>query len=366
MNVPFLDLKSQYRTIESEILTKVTEVLRSGSYILGPYVSEFEAAFARHHEAAHCVATNNGTSALHLALWALGIGPGDEVIVPVNTFAATAEAVVLCGATPVFVDQDEFSNIDVDRLSSALTPRTKAVIAVHLYGQPARMDAIHSFCQAHGLQLIEDAAQAHLARFQGKPVGSWGTVTCFSFYPGKNLGAYGEGGACLTNDPKIDAELRLLRDHGSRVKYEHLRVGHNYRLEALQAAILTVKLEHLKHWTAQRKYAAATYVRELQSFEPITLPRVHPDADPVWHLFVIETTERDCLQTHLAEVGVGTGLHYPRPLHLQPAFQTPAQREGRFPRAEVSAGRLLSLPMFPEISEEQITYVCNAIRAYFR
>lgn len=364
MVVPFLDLKSQYSKIESEILSKVTEILRSGSYIMGPYAQKFEEEFAAAHQAKYCLAVNNGTSAIHLALWAAGIGPGDEVLVPANTFIATAEAVSLCGATPAFIDHDDYFNIDPTLIESAITSKTKAIIAVHLYGQPAQMQKLRQICDAHRLVLIEDAAQAHLARDGGKFIGSWGDATCFSFYPGKNLGAYGEGGAVITNDPELLHKMKILRDHGSETKYNHVVPGHNYRLEALQCGILSVKLQYLPQWTEGRRRVAAAYGELLKDL-PIETPKIRQGTEPVWHLYVIKAHDRDKLQNYLTEKGIGTGLHYPVPLHLQRAYASLGYQAGSFPRSEENAHKLLSLPMFPEMTDEQIESVVHYIREFY-
>jgi dTDP-4-amino-4,6-dideoxygalactose transaminase len=365
MHVPFLDLKEQYQKIRGEISEAVLRVLDSGQYIMGPEVQAFEHAFAAAHKAPHAITVNNGTSALHVALWALEIGRGDEVIVPVNTFIATAEAVVLTGATPVFVDHDEYYNLDVEQLASRIRRKTKAVIAVHLYGQPARMDAISEITNKHKIHLIEDAAQAHLATFGGKPIGSWGDATGFSFYPGKNLGAYGEGGATITHSDDLNKSIRLLRDHGSESKYNHVVSGHNYRLEALQAAILNVKLKYLPQWTSLRRANASRYSELLSGCPGIELPREHPSANAVYHLYVIQADDRDKLREHLDANGVSTGLHYPVPLHLQPAFKDLGYHEGSFPNAERAAKRIVSLPMYPELRDEQIEYVAECIRGFY-
>lgn len=365
MRVPFLDLKEQFGTVRPDVMQAVTRVLESTQYILGPEVLAFEKAFAQAHSAPHCVTANNGTSALHLALWALGIWRGDEVIVPVNTFIATAEAVMLTGATPVFVDHDEYYNIDLAQVEAKITARTKAIMAVHLYGQPARMDVLQQVARKHNLFLIEDAAQAHLATFDGKPIGSWGDATGFSFYPGKNLGAYGEGGAVITHSLETDRQMRLLRDHGSESKYQHTVSGHNYRLEALQAAILNVKLTHLPDWTAKRRTNAALYNELLRDSSQIQLPQEHPSAKSVYHLFVVQADDRDGLKAYLESKEIGTGLHYPRPLHVQPAFARLGYKQGAFPIAERSAARILSLPMYPELRAEQIEFVARTIREFY-
>ena len=370
MQVPFLDLKAQYNSIRSEIAEAVTRVLESAQYILGPEVSAFENAFAALHanDAVHppqCIGTNNGTSALHLALWAAGIKQGDEVLVPVNTFIATAEAVMLTGAKPVFVDHDSYYTMDVEQIERSITRRTRAIIAVHLYGQIANMEIIRSIAQQHRLLLIEDAAQAHLASLGGKIAGAWGDATGFSFYPGKNLGAYGEAGAVLTSQSGLAENMRLLRDHGAKEKYTHILAGHNYRLEALQAAILRAKLSHLDAWTEARRQNADRYAKALGDLQQITLPKVRDGARHVYHLFVIETRERDKLREYLTKHEIGTGLHYPIPLHVQPCFADLGYKEGAFPRAEQAAKRILSLPMYPELKPEQIEFVAEKIKEFY-
>ncbi len=364
--IPFLDLKQQYLALEPEIRTAVQGVLTSTQYILGPEVRKFEEEFALAHNASHCVGTNNGTSSLHLALWALGIEAGDEVILPVNTFIATAEAVALCGAIPVLVDHDEYFNIDPARIEAAITSKTKAVIAVHLYGQSAQMPQIKAITKAHGLFLIEDAAQAHLAMFDGKFIGSWGDATCFSFYPGKNLGAYGEAGAVLTSNSELAERMKTLRDHGSEQKYNHVMMGHNYRMEALQAAILRVKLSHLAEWTANRRERASWYHEGLCAISQIQCPNVHSLANPVWHLYVIRAEQREELQAHLTKEGVATGLHYPVPLNRQPAFAPYQSAKKSYPCSDSSVEKLLSLPMFPELTEKQSQRVINVIRSFYQ
>jgi len=370
MRVPFLDLKTQYQSIRADIAEAVDRVLESAQYILGPEVSSFEEAFAAAHAndpaaPPYCVGTNNGTSALHLALWALGVKQGDEVIVPVNTFIATAEAVLLCGATPVFVDHDEYFTIDVKELEHRITGRTRAIIAVHLYGQLANMPALRAIAERNGLALIEDAAQAHLATYAGRKAGGWGDATAFSFYPGKNLGAYGEAGAVFATDASLADTMRRLRDHGSEKKYWHLLAGHNYRLEALQAAILNVKLRHLDAWTEGRRTNAESYAEVLRSMTEIELPNVREGARHVYHLFVIQAPDRDRLQEYLQNKEISTGLHYPIPLHLQPCFEYLGYKEGAFPHAEKAAKRILSLPMYPELAKEQIEFVVESIRGFY-
>ncbi len=365
MRVPFLDLKIQYHSIRQDIADAVQRVLDSTQYILGPEVAAFEEAFARAQGASHCIATNNGTSALHLALWALGIKRGDEVILPANTFIATAEAVLLCGATPIFVDHDDYYALDPVDVERKITRRTRAIMPVHLYGQIAAMPELTSTADRHGLIMIEDAAQAHLASLNGKMAGAWGRATGFSFYPGKNLGAYGEAGAVITEDSQLSELMRRIRDHGSEHKYRHTIAGHNYRIEALQGAILGVKLKHLAGWTASRQKNAAHYEKLLANIPEIALPKVRDGAGHVYHLFVIQTNNRDELKEFLEKRQISTGLHYPIPLHLQPCFQQLGYKEGAFPRAELAAKRILSLPMYPELTGEQIAFVAESIREFY-
>ena len=369
MTVPFVDLQAQYRSIKSEVDAAIQRVLDTSAFILGREVEAFERAFSEYVGAEFCVGVSNGTAAIQLALQACGVGHGDEVIVPANTFFATAEAVSTAGATPVFVDCDpDSSNIDASKIEAAITPRTRAILPVHLYGRPADLDAVFRVAERHNLVVIEDAAQAHGARYKGKRVGPLGRAGCFSFYPGKNLGAYGEGGAVVTNDADVARRVRLLRDHGSEQKYRHEIVGYNFRLEGIQGAVLGVKLGHLDRWNELRREHAALY-RELLAPHvdagSLTLRRESPDAESVHHLFVIQADARDSLQRFLSAAGVQTGIHYPVPVHLQPAYASLGHAEGDFPEAERQARRLLSLPMFAELTERQINYVAEAVGDYF-
>ena len=362
VKVPFVDLKAQFRTLENEVLAAVAEVCREARFCLGPAVEAFEARFAEYCGAAHCVAVNSGTSALHLAMRCLDIGPGDEVITVPATFVATAWAISYVGARPVFVDIDPASRtMDPGRLAAAVTPRTRAIVPVHLYGQPADMAAILRFAESRGLPVIEDAAQAHGARCDGRRVGGLGRVGCFSFYPGKNLGAFGEGGALVTNDADIAARARALRDHGQRRRYVHEEIGYNYRMEGIQGAVLGIKLARLDDWTAARRAHAAEYLRRLAGVPGLTLPREFPERPGVYHLFVIELDDRDAVAARLQHAGIQTGLHYPVPVHLQPAYRHLGHAAGDFPRAERLSARCLSLPMFPELSDDQIDYVCRTL-----
>ena len=368
MTVPFVDLKAQYRSIKPEVDEAIGRVLETTAFILGPAVEEFERAFAAYLGAEFCVGVSNGTAAVQLALAACGVTAGDEVILPANTFIATAEAVSALGAVPVLVDcERDSSNIDANKVEAAVTPRTRAVVPVHLYGQPADLDPVFDVARRHRLEVVEDAAQAHGARYKGRRVGALGRAAAFSFYPGKNLGAYGEGGAVVTNEAGVARRLRLLRDHGSERKYEHEIVGHNYRLEGIQGAVLSVKLKRLDGWNAQRRQHAARYrelLGPLEAAGAVSLPREMPYAEHVYHLFVVRSDERDELQKHLAASGVQTGIHYPVPVHLQPAYRALGHKPGDFPEAERQAASVLSLPMFAELTEEQLSRVAEAVAAW--
>ena len=335
----------------------------SGWVTQGPEVAAFEREFADHCGAAHGVGVNTGTSALHLALLAAGVGPGDEVITVPFTFVATASSIHYTGARPVFVDIDPVSfTMDPAALEAAITPRTKAIIPVHLYGQPADMDPILDVARRHGLVVIEDACQAHGAEYHGRRAGSLGHMGCFSFYPGKNLGAYGEGGMVVTSDPSYARTIRMLRDWGAEEKYHHVIKGYNFRLESLQAAVLRVKLRHLDRWTDMRRAAAACYATVLDS-SVLERPHEMPYARHVYHVYAIRTTRRGAWQRALAEAGIQTGIHYPTPVHLLPAFADLGHERGEFPHAERAADQVLSLPMFPELTAAQCEEVGRAIDA---
>ena len=365
LQVPFLDLKAAYDELQSEIDAAVARVLSSGWYLLGEELTAFEAAFAAYIGVKHCVGVGNGLDALHLSLRALGVGPGDEVIVPSNTYVATWLAVTYAGATPVPVEPDpQTYNLDPARLAAALTGRTKAIIPVHLYGQPADMEPISAFAEQYGLRVLEDAAQAHGARYKGRRVGSLGDASAWSFYPGKNLGALGDGGAVTTNDDALAERLRVLRNYGSKVKYVHEVAGFNSRLDELQAAVLNVKLRHLDSWNARRKEVAATYLGALAEMAGLTLPFVPDWAEPVWHLFVVQTAEREALQQHLAGCGVSTLIHYPTPPHRQRAYADLGFSAGSFPVAESLHGRVLSLPLGPHQSAPQVRAVVESLERY--
>lgn len=366
MKVPFVDLPLQYRSLKQEMLPAVERIMETSQFILGKAVEDFERAFADAHRMKHCIGVGTGTDALHIILWALNIGPGDEVITVSHTFIATAEAISLTGARPVFVDiQPDTYTMNPARLEQAITKRTKAIIPVHLYGQPAAMHDIMEIANRHGIPVVEDACQAHLAQYDGKFVGQFGVAAAFSFYPGKNLGAYGEGGGVTTNDDALARTLRLLRDHGSEKKYHHQRWGHNYRLDGIQGAILGVKLPHLAAWTEARRRHAARYRELLGGMDALVLPQESPLAKHVYHLFVVQTPARDALQAHLTSCGVSTGLHYPVPLHLQEAYKDLGYTRGDFPETERLASHGLSLPMFAELTDEQIEYVASSVRDFF-
>lgn len=375
MKVPFLDLKAQYHSIKAEIDSAVIDVFESSSFVLGKTVSDFEQRFASLHESKHCSGVSSGTAGNHAVLWALGIGPGDEVIVPANTFIATAWGATLCGAKPVFVDcHPDSYNIDPEKVEAAITPKTKAIVAVHLYGQPADMDPLNEIARKHDLVLVEDAAQSHIAEYNGRKVGGLGAASSFSFYPGKNLGAYGEAGAVMTNDDELARKFKMIRDHGAEHKYVHEMYGHNYRMEAVQGAVLGVKLNHIEKWTEARRKVASAYKKALGNLDEIILPVEMPHAKHVYHLFVLQvkgakgrpaSEVRDSLQKFLGDKGVVTGLHYPVPLHLQPCFQHLGSKKGDFPVSEQLAECGLSLPMFAEMTEEQIAYVSDSIKLFF-
>jgi dTDP-4-amino-4,6-dideoxygalactose transaminase len=361
MKVPYFDLTSQYEGLRAEILDAIESVCSKASFILGDEVERFENAFADYCGVKHCVALNSGTSALHLALLAAGIGPGDEVITTANTFIATAEAISYTGATPVFVDiHPATANIDPSQIEKAITEQTRAIIPVHLYGRPADLNAIGEIARLHQFTLIEDACQAHGATYHGKRVGGFGHSAAFSFYPGKNLGAYGEGGALTTNDDEVARLVRALRSHGETTRYLHAYVGYNYRMDGFQGAVLNVKLKHLDEWTARRRELSGRY-RQLLSGAHVDLPEDAPDADCVYHLFVTYVNERDKVRAALAENGVQTAVHYPKPVHLQDAFQDLGYREGSLPHTERACTRVLSMPLFPEMTNEQVEYAAQCL-----
>jgi dTDP-4-amino-4,6-dideoxygalactose transaminase len=361
--VPFLDLKAQYRAIRAEVLPALEAVCESTGFAQGPATKKFEEEFAAYCGVKHCVTLNSGTSALHVAMLCLGIGPGDEVILPSMTFIATAWGVSYVGAKPVFVEIDPARRtLDPAQLEAAITKRTKAIIPVDLYGMPADYDAILAIADKHGIPVVEDAAQSQGARYKGNRCGSFGALACTSFYPGKNLGAYGEGGALLTNHDEYAAHARRLRDHGQSQRYHHDEVGFNYRMDGFQGAVLSIKLKRLDDWNAARARHAKRY-SELLADLPVTLPTFFADSESVWHLYVIECDDRDRVREKLAAAGVDTGLHYPVPVHLQKAYAGLGYRPGSLPVTERFARRCLSLPMFAELTDDQLQAVATALRA---
>ena len=361
IKVPYLDLKAQYRSIKTEIDGAIARVLDSGQFVLGSEVAEFEREFAAYCGTSHCIALNSGTSALHLALLAAGVGPDDEVITVPFTFVASVAAITYTGARPVLVDIDPQSfTIDVSAIEAAITPRTKAILVVHLYGQPADMDPIMEIARRHGLVVIEDAAQAHGAKYKGRPVGSIGDMACFSFYPGKNLGAYGEGGAVTTSNPEYERSIRMLRDWGQDAKYHHVLRGFNYRMEAFQGAILRVKLRHLERWTEARRALAGKY-NELLGDSGVERPKEMSWARHVYHVYTLRSGDRDGLRAALQEDGIQTGVHYPVPVHLQPAYADLGYERGAFPHSEAAATQVLSIPLYPELSPASVAEVAAAV-----
>ncbi len=391
MLVPFLDLKTQYKQIEAEVLPMIKEAMENSAFIGGPNVTGFEKEFAEFCQTKFCVGVNSGTDALRFALMAAGVGPGDEVITVPNTFIATTEAISQAGAAPVFVDVAERTcNMDpaklqeffeqncsaADSTSQPLNQSTsqpinqstkrpvRALIPVHLYGQPADMDPIMEIAQKYHLAVIEDACQAHGAGYRGKAAGAIGAAGCFSFYPGKNLGAYGEGGAVVTDDPEVAQKIRVIRDHGQQEKYIHEIEGYNGRLDAIQAGVLRIKLKRLKQWNQARQTNAALYDVLLGEIPAVRFAEVADFAESVYHLYVIMVDDRDGLQQFLGEKGIATGLHYPLPLHLQKAYEHLGYKAGAFPVAEKAAARLLSLPMYPELTRSQIEYVTDCVKEF--
>lgn len=364
MEIKYLDLQAQYKSIKSEIDLEIHKILDSSAYVLGKAVSDFETDFAHYSDTKFCSGVNNGTNALLLALKALDVGPGDEVITAANTFIATISAIVQSGARPVLVDVDpESRNIDPLLIKMALTSKTKVIIPVHLFGRMADIDPIMKIAQENNLKVLEDSAQAHGARNQGRRAGSIGHAAAFSFYPGKNLGAYGEGGAVLTNDPQIDKSIKMLRDHGSEKKYYHDIIGYNARMEGIQGAVLGVKLKHLESWNNERRRVAALYSKLLKQ---VKVPSTDDAYQQVFHLYVIETEKRDALMKYLKdEHNIVTLIHYPIPNHLQKALDYLGYKKGDFPVTENLANEIVSLPIYPEMTDEQVIYVSERINSFF-
>ena len=366
MQIPFLDLKIQYKQIEQEVMPMITGAMANAAFIGGEQVIGFEREFAEFCSSSYCVGVNSGTDALRFALMATGVGSGDEVITVPNTFIATTEAISQVGAKPVFVDiYSDTCNMDVSKIENTISESTKAIIPVHLYGQAADMDPILEIAKSNNIAVIEDACQAHGANYKNSKAGSMGAVGCFSFYPGKNLGAFGEGGAIVTQDEVIAQKIRMIRDHGQQKKYFHDLEGYNGRLDAIQAGVLRIKLKRLGGWNKSRRENAAYYNELLSEISSITLLTEAEFADSVYHLYVILVDDRDGLQKYLDTKGIATGLHYPLPLHLQKAYDSLGHNKGDFPITENIADRLLSLPMFPELTREQIEYVVDSIKGFF-
>ncbi len=370
MKVPLADLRKQYLQLKPQIDSAIQQVIDSSQFILGKAVADFEGAFAAMHQVRHCVAAGSGTDALHLALWGLGIGNGDEVITTPFTFIATVEAISLTGATPVFVDIDAKTfNIDPGRLDALLAAskgrKFRAIIPVHLYGQPAAMDEISSLARKQDMVIVEDACQAHAAKYRGVFVGNFGSAACFSFYPGKNLGAYGEAGAVVSNDDDLAGKLRALRDHGQVEKYRHAVSGHNYRMDGLQGAVLGAKLPYLDRWTERRRSIAASYTRELGGVGDLVLPFEMPQAYHVYHLYVVRTKRRSGLQKFLGDRDIATAIAYPIPLHFQEAYRHLGYRKGDFPVSEAAAEECLALPVFAEMTDDQVACVIENVKAFF-
>lgn len=364
-SVPYLDLPAQMRPLRKEIDAAIARTLDSCSFCLGPDVVQFEKDFARHCNAEHCVAFNSGTSALHIALMLLNVTQGDEVISTPSTFVATSWAISYVGAKPVYVDIDDATfNINPALVEKAITPRTKAILPVHLYGHPVDLDPLLAISRKHNIPLVEDAAQAHAAKYKGKVIGTFGAMSCFSFYPGKNLGAYGEGGALVTNNAEFAKRARSLREHGSTQRYYHDEVGFNYRMEGIQGAVLGVKLKHLDAWTRERRRVANRY-HELLAGTPLQLPKDAPWAESAYHLYVVRHPKRDALKKHLEDNKVGCALHYPLPLHMQKCYASLGYKEGDFPVSEKAARECLSLPIYPEMTDEQIQRVATVTREFF-
>lgn len=363
MKIPFVDLKAQRKQIGPEIDSVIHSVIEETAFVRGPFVNQFEKHYAAAYGVKHCIGVGNGTDAIYVSLKALGIGPGDEVITTACSWIATSEVITQTGAQVVFVDIDpDYYTIDASRIEEKITARTRAILPVHLYGQPADMDAIVSLCRKHDLFLIEDCAQAHFAEYKERKVGTFGHLGTFSFYPGKNLGAYGDAGAIITNDDSLARKARMFANHGSLTKHEHMIEGINSRMDGIQAAVLSVKLAHLARWNRRRLENALRYNELLGDIDGVATPSIRPDATHIFHLYVIRTEHRDVVQQHLKEKGISTGIHYPTPLPFLKAYEYLQADPEDFPVAHGYQNQILSLPMFPELELEQIQYVAQAIR----
>ena len=365
MNIPFVDLKAQYETIKEEISLGIQKVIEETAFIKGKYVAAFEEAYAKKYGVKHCMGVGNGTDAIYITLKALGIGPGDEVITVANSWISTSEVITQTGAQVVFVDiEPDYFSIDVSKIEEKITPRTKAILPVHLYGQPCAIDQVKDICERHHLYLIEDCAQAHFAQFKGQKVGTFGIAGTFSFYPGKNLGAYGDAGGIITNDDDLAQKIRMFSNHGCLKKHEHLSEGINSRMDGIQGAVLSVKLPHVDEWNQKRSNNACEYTKLLKDVTGIVTPQVRPESTHIFHLYVIRCQFRQELESYLKEKGVTTGIHYPVALPFMPAYAYLKHNEQDFPVAHQYQNEILSLPMFPELTQEQIQYVCEQIKNF--
>lgn len=366
MKVPFVDLNRVHNPLREELNQAINRVINDNSYILGKEVEEFEKNFAAYCDVGYAAGVSTGTDALELILRGLGIENGDEVIVPANTFIATASAIVSAGAKPVLVDCDEDYNIDATKIESAITSKTKAIVPVHLYGKPAHMNKIMEIAKKHNLKVIEDACQAHGAKYDGEKAGSFGDAAAFSFYPAKNLGAFGDAGIAVSNDKELIEKIKMLRNYGQSKKYHHNFFAFNRRMDTIQAAILNIKLKHLDEWNEQRRKIASIYSRGLENLKGIVeIPKEDKNKEHIYHLYVIRTEKREELQNFLKEKGIDTGIHYPLPIHLQEAFRHLGYKEGDFPRTEEYAKQILSLPVFPGMADEEAKNVVNEIKSFF-
>ncbi len=365
VNVPFVDLKAQYQSIKADIDEAIRQVIETTAFIRGPFVQKFEQEFAELYGIKHCVSVANGTDAIYIVFKMLGIGAGDEVITVANSWISSSETIGQTGATPVFVDVDEYFTIDVAQIESKITAHTKAILPVHLYGQMADMEALQDLCNRHNLHLIEDCAQSHFSAYRGKRAGTFGLAATISFYPGKNLGAYGDAGAILTNDDALAEKCRMYANHGALKKHQHLMQGINSRLDGLQAAILSAKLPHILEWTKLRQQKAAYYHKALAGIPQITLPQVRPHTEHTWHLYVILAEQRDELAEYLQTQGIETAIHYPVPLPFMPAYAHLGGTTSDFPAVAHNQSQILSLPIYPEITENQLEFVAAAIQQYY-
>lgn len=365
MTVPFVDLKKQYQSIQPEIDKAIQSVIDNTAFVGGPYVKAFEKEFAEKMGMRHCIGVANGTDAIYIVLKMLGIGEGDEVITVANSWISTSETITQAGAKPVFVDVDEYFTIDVRQIEGKITSKTKAIIPVHIYGQPADLDALNKICKARNLILIEDCAQAHFSEYRGQYTGTFGRASTFSFYPGKNLGAYGDAGCIMTNDDCLAEKCRMYANHGALKKHHHLIEGINSRIDSLHASILSAKLKHLSHWNGLRGLHARRYTNSLQGINEITLPKERIKSVHTYHLYVIKTKRRDELKAHLEQAGIETSIHYPTALPLLPCYQYLGHSSGDFPVAHANQQEILSLPMFPELTNEQIEFVSESIRTFY-